>query len=375
MYVLRPACVLFLALVAACTANKSENPLSPTVAGPIEGVTITAPKVVHPAVGARLARGGDPITLTVENASSNSPRPLTYVYEGSLDAVFSSEVFRQENVAPGTGGTTSLRVTSPLAAGQTYYWRARATDGVNVSAYSDTAHFTVFEPFVLSAPTPTAPGGGTVVASLQPTLRAENAARSGPPEPVFYAFEVASTPAFSSTVAAATVPEQTDHTDLTVSPLDANSTYYWRVRATSASATSPWSTVLQFITPAAATAPPPGPLPPSNPGARPSPREGEAMVAAVIADLRARGISMNGDCGGFEITKRVAWAFRNRGAGLERKPAGRNCQGHSIDIVIFTDGQTVDMLIGAGADNGPTWQEHGVLSDWRDWWIAPTNPD
>ena len=84
---------------------------------------------------------------------------------------------------------------------------------------------------------------------------------------------------------------------------------------------------------------------------------------------------MAGPCGAFEITRRVAWAFRNRGAGTERKPGGANCQGQSIDIIIFTDGQTVDMVGGAGVENNPSWNEQGVLSDWRDWWIAPVNPD
>ena len=42
--------VLILAL-AGCEAQKSENPFSPSVAGPIPGVNITAPKLIEPAQG------------------------------------------------------------------------------------------------------------------------------------------------------------------------------------------------------------------------------------------------------------------------------------------------------------------------------------
>ena len=50
----RAAALLILpALVgfAACERTKTSNPLSPQVAGPMEGVTITAPLVSEPRVG------------------------------------------------------------------------------------------------------------------------------------------------------------------------------------------------------------------------------------------------------------------------------------------------------------------------------------
>lgn len=99
------------------------------------------------------------------------------------------------------------------------------------------------------------------------------------------------------------------------------------------------------------------------------------MVAFVIADLKTRGISIQGDCGAFEVTKRVAWNFRERGAGLERKTAGRRCEDASIDIVLWNDGRSIDMLVGAGVDNGPTWQVFPPYSGWQQFWFAPYNPD
>jgi len=377
MNVFRLACVVPLLLASACSTAKSESPLSPSVAGPIAGVSISLPKPVQPAAGARLMRS-EPVVLTIENASTTGVRPLSYTYEGSTDASFSTQVFRQTGVEPGANGRTSLPVPGPLSAGQTYYWRVQATDGANSSEFSPTLHFIVVEPFILLAPAPISPSGGGLATSLQPTLRTANADRSGPPEAVTYLFEVSTSDQFGALAYGASVPEQADYTAVTVSPLPASTTFYWRVRAQSSSSTSGWSASQAFATPSPAAAPapaPPGRLPPSNPGPRPRHAEGLAMVAAVIDDMRARGIPMSGDCGAFEIARRVAWAFRNRGAGLERKPGGRNCQGHSIDIIMFTDGMTVDVLVGGGVDNGPSWQEHGPFPELLPDWVAPTNPD
>src|SRR5690349_18269590 len=46
------------------------------------------------------------------------------------------------------------------------------------------------------------------------------------------------------------------------------------------------------------------------------------VVAAVKADLQARGVSLAESCGAFQITKRVAWTLRAQGAGVLDKPAG-----------------------------------------------------
>ena len=46
-----------LASLAGCEITKTENPLSPSVAGPIPGVGISAPKLLETAGGAPLPRG------------------------------------------------------------------------------------------------------------------------------------------------------------------------------------------------------------------------------------------------------------------------------------------------------------------------------
>src|SRR5260221_730021 len=82
-----------LATEAGCVSTKSSNPLSPTVAGPIPGVNITAPSLVQPGAGARVASDQQPITLMVDNASTSGVRPLTYTFEVAMDTGFANRVF------------------------------------------------------------------------------------------------------------------------------------------------------------------------------------------------------------------------------------------------------------------------------------------
>src|ERR1051326_4923552 len=87
-------------LLAGCERSKSANPLSPSVAGPIAGVSIEAPKPVEPATATQIAVDQQPVTLTVDNANSNGVRPLTYIFEISSDASFASKLFSQTGVEP-----------------------------------------------------------------------------------------------------------------------------------------------------------------------------------------------------------------------------------------------------------------------------------
>ena len=63
-------------LLAACDSEHSSNPLSPNIAGPLAGITISAPLEVEPVDGQLLAVEAQPVTLTFENAVSDSPRPF-----------------------------------------------------------------------------------------------------------------------------------------------------------------------------------------------------------------------------------------------------------------------------------------------------------
>ena len=123
------------AMAAGCQASKSSNPLAPSVAGPIAGVTISTPNLLEPGPGWQIRPRDQPVRLMIHNADTSGVRPLTYTFEIAADSGFSSIVFKRTGVPPGNVDTT-LQLPDVLATGRTYWWRARAEDGANVGPYS-----------------------------------------------------------------------------------------------------------------------------------------------------------------------------------------------------------------------------------------------
>src|SRR5262245_38307071 len=153
------ALAALVSLGAACEQTKSANPLSPDVAGPIPGVTITAPKALDPPGGAQLIADGQPPTLVIENASTTGERALWLQLEVAADLSFQRLVHHNDRITPGTNGRTTYKLPDPLAVGTTYYWRARSLDGANTGPYSATVTFALVEPFTIETPTPLEPVG------------------------------------------------------------------------------------------------------------------------------------------------------------------------------------------------------------------------
>ena len=239
----------------ACEVRKSANPLSPSVAGPIPGVNITAPRAMDPASGARIEVTRQPITLTVENATTTGVRPLTYLFEVATDAQFESKVFTKPDIGP---GNTRTSVTLPaLTPEKTYYWRALARDGANTGSYNAATTFSVYTPVVISAPTPIAPANGETVTTLTPTLVVRNAPRTGPAGPIVYQFTVAESEATLG--AGWFTPETASQTSFQVpeGALLPGRQYVWLSRAHDVGVVvGPWTPLQTFRTPA--VIPPPG---------------------------------------------------------------------------------------------------------------------
>ncbi len=242
-------CLLVAAVVSsACEQTKSSNPLSPTVAGPIPWVKLTTPAVAEPGGGARIAFDQQPLTLTLWNATTNGPRPLSYRFEVATDVNFANKVFVREGVEPGED-RTSLRLPDALAAERIYYWRARAEDGANTGDFTPPVHFAVYTPIVFQPPVPAAPIGNAVASSTHPRLRWSNAARTGPAGAVTYEVQVSGTDTFAGLVNHLTIPEVAGAESFGDTDLQPNGTYYWRVRAFEATITGPWSPTQSFRTP------------------------------------------------------------------------------------------------------------------------------
>jgi hypothetical protein len=246
------------ALAAGCVGvEKSANPLSPTVAGPLPGVNISPPNPLQP-VGTRVAVDQQPVTLMVGNAGTNGVRPLHYLFEVATDAAFTNIVFTQDGVAPSTSGQTSLRLPDPLATGHMYYWRARAEDGANESGYSNTATFNVFTPIVIQAPVLVSPVGNVTTASTRPHFALNDAVHTGPVGAISYAIELADSDTFANKIAIWTIGETPGQTAIDApGDLPANRQLFWHARASDPTTSGPFSTTAVFSTPAPVVVAPP----------------------------------------------------------------------------------------------------------------------
>jgi hypothetical protein len=358
---LLPAILSFA--LAGCEAQKSSNPLSPSVAGPIAGVEITAPKLVEPGQGFKYKESQQPIRLVVENATSTGVRPITYMFEVASDADFNSKLFARNGVPGGDGGRTTVQVDR-LDIGRAYYWRARAEDGANSSQFAS-AQFEVLPKPVLTAPGLVSPINNERVGSKRPTLTISASDRNAAIGNLSYEFQVASDQAFGQLVSAAVVDEQGRETSFTPNGDLANDRqHFWRVRASDGESTSPWATTQTFRTPL-------GPAP--SPGPPPSPGDGncDALVNGdrqKLVECIHATINPKDEFGAFEVTKRVAWALRAQGGGLLIKNGGENIvswQGYSFSAsrVCFPDGHIYKVIsdAGPGGANGPQWSDNDFV--------------
>ncbi len=270
-----------------CQQLKSANPLGPDVAGPISGVQITAPQLLEPNSGATLTGHTTNISLVVQNAQTSGERPLWLQLDLSTDAGFQQILHQADRLTPGGDGRTTYRLPEALAAGRTYYWRARALDGANSGPYSDVAHFSVVDPVIIETPVPLEPLG--LIATNRPEFKVRNGAVSGPAGGVVYRFEVATAPDVLAITAVVTVAAGSGGTtSMSLGELPYGRTLYWRVYATDHETTSDYSQAVWFRTPDAPS-PTPGPTPTPQPvpggsvgGARTiSPEEALSIIEGV----------------------------------------------------------------------------------------------
>ena len=365
-------------LVTGCQVEKSSNPLSPAIAGPIEGVVITPPKLLEPGQDWELRSPDQPLKLLFENAGTNGSRPLTYSFDIATDAEFKNIVFARTGVEPGGDGVTRFQLPDKLAAG-TYWWRSRAEDGANTGAYSTPKRFQVLAPVVLSPPIPSSPSNGTALGSLIPEFRIKAGARSGVTDPIEYILQVANNSSFSSLAATFVEGETWPETKIAdgYSFLHGK-TYYWRVRARhtgEGSDLSNWSSVLTFKTPdAPAAVPDPGaggggPTPPAEGGgAVCNSSDGEDIAACIEArypSYLAAGLSLSRRTSNMQFLRdRMIEHAKCKGLDVGRN-AKRNTSTISNDFIAWrTRGHLEGVDIARGYDDTKTrlrlmWHTYG----------------
>jgi hypothetical protein len=264
---------LILGIVAAmavsgCQVEKSANPLSPAIAGPVAGVVISTPNLLEPGQDWQLRSRDQPLKLLFQNADTNGARPLKYSFDIATDAEFKNIVFARAGVEPNAAGVTQFQLPDKLGAG-TYWWRTRADDGANTGPYSATKSFNVLAEVILGPPIPSTPANGGMLDDLTPEFKVRAGNRSGVTAELEYILQVSNNSSFSSIAATFTQRETWPETriDNGYSFLY-DRTYYWRVRAWhtgDGSDVSNWSPTQTFRTPRPPVVAPP-PAPPDDGG-------------------------------------------------------------------------------------------------------------
>ncbi len=350
--------------IGACVKyEKSENPLSPTLAGPLPGVTITAPNPVQPSQNSKIPSDQQPVTLSIENASSNSVRPFTYRFEVAVDGGFTNVVLTRDGIQP-TSGRTSLRLPDALATGRVYYWRARAQDGANTGPYSAVASFMVYTPVTIGKPIAASPTNNATTSNTHPAFTIGNAPRSGPVGAITYMIEVSPSGSFSPLYAIWQVGEQPGQTTLNApGDLPGGTQLFWHVRGADPSNVGPWSDPASFATPAAAPAPPP----PGGGG----PACGSRQPIDIVTCHRAAYPALLSPAQAPNLLRDIAHDLNTGGPavyGLLVKTGGNNCSGFACDIIcrasdheiwdVFVDGP--DATTNYSGTAQPSWQDKGT---------------
>lgn len=377
---------------AACEQVKSANPLSPDLAGPLPGVAITAPKTLEPVGGQQLVATTGPVSLLIENAGTNGPRPLYLEVEVAADATFQQVLHHADRIVPGPEGRTSYRLPEPLGAGHTYYWRARAADGANSGPYSPAAHFAVVNPVVIEPPTPLEPLG-TIVTN-RPNFVVRNGAVSGPVGSVVYRFEIGTSTSAPPAAVITATPGAGGTTTINLGDLPYARTLFWRVWATDGAVDSPYSGIVSFQTPGPPAAPPPAPSPAPAPGGggggggggtpplpgggggrTPDPAPGQRlplpdMFRVVEQVAAARSAALRNSCqdhgGTWEFMDTLVRTLRTYDTRWGYNCKRGNCSDISHDVVDYHWGRgnsegsnevyTIDVIAGhCGSNPGPAW--------------------
>ncbi len=183
-----------------------------------------------------------PTLVTPSDSTVNQPINLTLQWNPSAGAIWyrlqisTSPAFITTTFDDSTITTTSREV-GPLVNNTTYYWRVKARNLANMSAWSSVWNFTTI---IIATPKLASPSNGSVNEPIVLTLSWNPATGAEA-----YRLQVSTDSAFTMTIF--------DDSTITatrkqIGPLTIGTTFYWRVNAKNAVATSPYSEVWSFTT-------------------------------------------------------------------------------------------------------------------------------
>ncbi|MBP5709658.1 MAG: T9SS type A sorting domain-containing protein [Bacteroidales bacterium] len=191
-----------------------------------------------------------------------------YDYQYDTVATFNSPVLKSGNK---TSSYDYVSIVN-LYYGKKYYWRARARNSLDTTAWSATWTFTTQDTMSLSSP-----ANGAIVNSVSPYLYWNTIYGSN-----YYDYQVDTTPNFNSPILI-NGSRSSSYDYVNVSGLLYGTTYYWRVRARDAVDTSDWTAIWVFNTTYYLTTPPTLISPPDQ--STQIPLNGQNFVWSSVPDI------------------------------------------------------------------------------------------
>ena len=358
----------------ACEAEKSRNPLSPSIAGPIAGIALSAPTILSPTNGTLIQFAQQPIELEFNRSVSNGERPFWYEVDVATDREFSTLTHSVPNIEPNRQITEGYTLNVELNANQVYFWRVRALDGANTGNYSESAAFEIYTPLQTSKPTTVSPNDGARVSANTVTLVVENASIAGAANAVHYQFQVATDVGFQTITQSNTVSEGTTTTSTLTDSLEDDTVYFWRSRviadAKEGQVFGDWSDPASFTTPEAETPTSPtdtsGNTDSSTSGCCPPPNR-FVIVQQVANETGYPGSGINVDAFTQIVAERLHAEDPNWGRRINiTGPIGKDTVAYKA-----SDGRpySIDIVAGAGGSNPKIhWDAHGFIGGT---WIVP----
>jgi hypothetical protein len=176
--------------------------------------------------------------LTVLNSIDAEADTLTYEFEVYSDPGLTTLVASTTGVAAGIG-STSWTVNTALSEDGHFYWRSRAFDGYEHSAFTDSATF-----FVNAVNQPPQafslidPPNGAVIQDTFPRLTWNGTVDTDPGDEVLFTLWTTTDSTFSVFTQTANL---SDTFRTLTYPLTLGQTYYWKVKAVDLSLAATWS--------------------------------------------------------------------------------------------------------------------------------------
>ncbi|MDZ7269889.1 MAG: SBBP repeat-containing protein [candidate division KSB1 bacterium] len=193
----------------------------------LQAAVTAPPRLSRPANGA----SDQPVTLTLQWYPLAGAKG--YRLQLARDPLFAT--FLLDEVVADT-----FKNVGPLENGRTHYWRVAAKHGDDTeTAFSEVWQFTTI-PTAPAAPALLAPPNGAKDLTMPVTLSWEKVEGAAT-----YHLQVATDSAFTTL---AVEQEKFTATTVKLTTLTAGTTYYWRVAASNAGGTSPWSASWSFTT-------------------------------------------------------------------------------------------------------------------------------